>query len=505
MKNANLTQYYVLENYSRAEAIKGQCESLLTSEYASNAPKNLAKAIINLCAFFQKVGSLIYKDLEEDLEGATFEDIEKILRPLKILDKWITHVGEHVQFIDSARSQRVPWSIIPAFEYFADELIGDVEVMFCPLWEYNYQIIILDIKEHYKSIVRTFINVPGIPDDSEITVLDPLKKPFHIIRFPSPERLNIRLHANIGHELGHKFAEIFFSNERKDRFTKSILNKIKNLVEEGVKEKKIPAEPIIKINYSQKYLERAVRVWERALGEIISDMTAGILFGPAALFSMFDFALQDELDHLPNEKFNFYPPWRLRLRTAVSQLVRQEGAFFPIPKELIAKDNPFKQGQAAAEYFKFIKTITESDNDIREISKDPLVKIVYDNLQDWIAEGIQFLLDEQKLAESRLTPEKLFEKLPHLLDRLENSIIPNALEINVDNRVPANFAEIVNVAWFYWLSQPELVVLTDGSLNHEAYRLRIKMNNLCLKAVEYAHLEYCYRHACDNPIDRDTA
>jgi hypothetical protein len=499
MNNSGLTQYYVLESYSRAEAIKGQCKHLLTSEYASDAPKNLAKTIINLCEFFQRVGALIYKDLEEDLEGAIFKDVENILRPLKILDKWITHVGEHVKYIDSARSQRVPWSIIPAFEDFADNLIGDVEVMFCPLWEYNYQFISSDIKKHYQYIIRSLMNVPGVPGDSEETVLDNLKKPFHIIRFPSPERLNIRLHANIGHELGHKFAAIFFSDERKDRFTKSILIKVKELVEEGVKEKKIPAEPLIKLNYNRQYLERAAHVWERALEEILSDITAGILFGPAALFSIFDFALKDELDHLPSEKINFYPPWRLRLRTAVSLLVSPGNEFFPIPKEFLAKNDPFKKGQAALEYFDFIKSITEPDNNAHIISQDPLVKLVYENLQDWIDEGVQFLLDEQKLGERRLTPKKLFEKLPHLLDRLENSIIPNALEMSVDNRSPADFAEIVNVAWFYWLSQPEAVVSNNGLVNREAYKLRVKMNNLCLKAVEYAHLEYCYRNACDKP------
>lgn len=492
MKTANLVQYYVLESYSRAEAIKGQCEHLLTCEYASEAPKNLAKAIINLCGFLQGVGIFIYNDMEEGLSGVTVEEIENELIQLKYLDKWITHIGEHVQYIDSARSHRVPWSIIPAFEDFADNLIGDVEVMFCPLWEYNYQINLLDIKSHFQRCIEFFKIIPGVSADAEIDVLASLKKPFHIIRFPSPERLNIRLHTNFGHELGHKLADIFFSQERKDRFGSSIFNKVKECVEMQVQTGELAKEPILRSYYNQTYLEKAYRIWQRALEEILSDITACILFGPAALFSMYDFALQDELDHLPKEEFNFYPPWRMRLRNAVYLLEEKTDKFFPVPKSVIAGTS-IEMGKAATDYFNFIKSLTISDKDIQCINTDPLAKLVYDDLKKWIDEGVDFLLNEQSLAIKKLTPGKLLEKLPHLIDRLENSIIPNALELSADNRVPANFAEIVNAAWFCWLSQAESPVSIDGKFNIDVYKKRIRMNNLCLKAVEYAHLEQCYR------------
>lgn len=503
MSSTRLAQYYVLETYSRAEAIKGQCEHLLTYEYASEAPKNLAKCLIGLNSFFQKIARLIYNDIEESLIDLPEDELAKTLSPLKLLDKLIIRVGEHVQYIDSARRERVPWSIIPAFEDFAEDLLGKVEVMFCPLWEYNYQIITDDLKEYYLNLIKIFSNIPGFDLELAKEHISSLKKPFHIIRFPSPERLNIRLHANIGHELGHKLAAKFFTPERKDRFANSILDSVNLFIEENVKDGKIPEGALLKLNVRQNYIEKAAIIWERALSEILSDLTACILFGPAPLFSMYDFALQDELDHKPTEQISFYPPWRYRLREAFNLLESYDEKFFPIPKEATLIGNILENGRLVADYYSYIKSLIENENDLALIKSEPIVNIVYENLNAWIKEGVTFLLDDQNLKKSQLTPSKLYKKLPYLVERLENNILPNALEKNINNRMPADFAEIVNTAWYFWLSKSRVIIDTEGNLADNIYQERINMNKLCLKAVEYAHLEQCYTTECcrETPTD----
>lgn len=495
MNYIRLAQYYVLETYSRAEAIKGQCEHLLTFEYASDAPKNLAKCIIGLNTCFQEVARLIYVDIEDSLSDLPEDEFETAFSSLKYLDKFIIQVGEHVQYIDSARCQRVPWSIIPAFEDYAEELLGEVEVMFCPLWEYNYQIIANDLREYYNDMLKSFTNIPGFDLAVAKKYISSLKKPFHIVRFPSPERLNIRLHTNLGHELGHKLASKFITKERKDAFSKSINKDINTIIDEKIKSGELPKEPIYKLDFSQRFIERTSRIWERALSEILSDLTACIIFGPASLFSMYDFALQDELDHLPDEQFNFYPPWRFRLRTAFNLLESYSEKFFPVPKNVSHIGNTLENSKHVADYYTFIRSLINNKKDLKRIETDPIINLVYLKLDHWIKEGINFLLENKFLKSNQLTPSKLYEKIPYLIERLENHIIPNACEQSAHDRDPADFAEIVNTAWYFWLSKSRGII-SNGELEKNTYLERINMNKLCLKAVEYAHLEQRYKKDC---------
>jgi len=489
---AEITESYFLEIRSRAEALKGQCEYLLTHEYASEAPKNLAKAFVEMACFFQMAALSIYKDMESDLADSP-QDIEKSIQQLRTLDNDIALIGQHVQFINSARSQRVPWSIIPAFEHFANKILCDndngLDIMFCPLWEYNYQIYTTDFRGFYLQLLQKYQHFPGIDIDIEKDVLTSLKRPFYVIRFPSLERLNIRLHANIGHELGHKATSTFFTSQRKNEFIDSIHGDINDFVSRQYTQ----ITPISRLSILKEHLGSSVEIWHRALDEILCDIVSCILFGPAAIFSMFDFAIKDKLDHMPNKDVGFYPPWRYRLRMAIEALEKYCGNYFPLKKELKARGKSTDTIHKVEEYYDFIKTLTGLPNVDELIKHDELTKLVYDKLPAWIDNGVDFLLNTKGLRNHLLTATELFENLPYLIERLENGIIPNAKEENINCRASASFAEIINSAWFYWLSKQEPVFSEDGSFNDEVYKARVRMNNLSLKAIEYSQLEQRYR------------
>ncbi len=100
MISRDLIDSYVLEVISRAESVRGKCEYLLTMEYSSKTPKDLARTIINACEFLKKAVSGIYT------EGKLFEHLNPDdFELIKYIDLIIKMLGEHIAHIDRARTE----------------------------------------------------------------------------------------------------------------------------------------------------------------------------------------------------------------------------------------------------------------------------------------------------------------------------------------------------------------------------------------------------------------
>lgn len=483
---------YALEIISRARSIRQSCTSLLTHNYSSNAPRDLAETIIRVCDYLIDAIVEIHRTTEYDSDS-----IPAVLKIFQITDYRIMKIGSHVRYIDGARSERLPWSIIPAFQKRIEKLLPDVHILLRPQWKYNYSIDLDDLYIVYHRTLSEYQDfVPGKKLESD--VLGKLKSPFYLISFPSLERKNILLHSIIGHEIGHLYAEKYITAEKKNAFSQIVIPEIERIVDEEFKN--IPElgplfEKPAKESRKVACLQEVTRCWKRGLEELLADVVGAILFGPAALFSCYESAIQQGLDFEPSADNNYYPPWRMRLREILSVFDIHGIKLLPIDDSIFAK-NKEKTGRVN-QLFDQIRTITKGRDDLDLIDKNKLWSLAYKQVAVDLKAGITYLLEDMQLKGELVTSEKLYGKLHHLIERLENSIPPNAIETDAYDRQPADMVDIINAAWFYKLSCTESILNEDRSFNEGSYVWRDRLNNLTFKAIEYADIERDYSEMVD--------
>lgn len=483
----NVVEKYILEIIARSRSIQGRCNHLLSKHFASDPPKNLARTIVRICKYLEDVVNSIYTSV--DITSFSEEELQIFMKILQDTDYAIHDLGSEVRFIDGSLTQKLPWSIIKPIEKFTKKLIPGIEIMLRPQWRYNYSVVTNDLRQVYLERLAEYQDF--VPDISlKNDVLKDLQNPFHIISFPSLERKNILLHCLIGHEIGHLISRQYFTKDTEDEFVLTIREDINHFVEQslqGLDEPELFLQNKKKI-IQRQYLEKATRAWERGLEEILADIVGTLLFGPAMIFSALEIAIQDSLDALPAFENNFYPPWRLRLREILKVIEDPSQEFIPLPKSIFTLDQVIEHVESQ---FKIIKEITKNKNDQDLIEKDQILKIAYNEINKHIDKAKTMFHDI--LKDSLVKSSTLYKKLPHLIERLDIGIPPNAHEEILSDRVPATIVEIINAAWFHKITWKEKVFSKEGVFNENVLNKRDRMNRLTLKAIEYADIEDDYR------------
>jgi hypothetical protein len=482
---------YVSEILSRSKAIQRRCKKLLAYEFASESPLLLADTITEICLYLEDAVVKIYNELEGETENFE-EEIVSDISLLKWSDLLIRYLGEHLRYIDGAITRKLPWSIIKPFEKLFQSITPGVLFMFRPQWKYNYSIVTDDLRKFYYDSLREF---EDITERSRDEVFKNLKEPFHIISFPSIERINILLHCLVGHELGHLIVRKyqFIDSSLINDFTRQIRTEVNEIVLNRYRSNFEDIDLIRFMNVreeQQRSMEISQQIWKRGLEELLADIIGTFIFGPAMLFSMYELSLQKKLDHLPGYSNNFYPPWRYRLRKIIDVLQRSKSTFFPIPNRFFSSRESCKK---INEKFERIESLTKEKSDIDNIEKDPLVKIAYREIE----KNINFFLKSKKflrdvLKENILAPDELYKDIEHLIIRLKNGIPPNAVEYSAENRRTATLVEIINTAWFYKISSGKNLLNEDGEINEEIFEQKETLNRLTLKAIEYSDIETEY-------------
>ncbi len=179
------------------------------------------------------------------------------------------------------------------------------------------------------------------------------------------------------------------------------------------------------------------------------------------------------------------------MRTIMNILNNYGGGFFPLTEGGIFE---FKENtERVNNRFNEIKKITESTEDIDRLNKDDIAKIAYDQIIKDLESGTKYFLETYKLNKYLVDKSSLYKNrnLRHLIERLESGITPNAIENSASDRQSADMVEIINAAWFYKISLPDIG--NDPIAIEQRYKLKDRMNNLTLKAIEYSEIESNYR------------
>jgi hypothetical protein len=495
---------YVIEIILRLKTIQYGCRKLLANEFASQCPLLLTKIISRICRYLEEAVIKIYQSIDKEADNFE-EEVMTEVSELKHADFLIRYISEHLRYIDGAVTRKLPWSIIKPFEKLFESVIPGILFMFRPQWKYNYSIVTDDLKDYYYEMLEEF---EDYTESTRKDVFTDFKKPFHIISFPSIERKNILLHCLVGHELGHLIVR---KNEYIDQklvqaFTMRIIPEINIIIKEkyskhvsglDISAKSSLIDPKEEL---QNSIIVILQIWKRGLEEILSDIIGTLIFGPAMLFSMYELSLQKKMDHMPDYINNFYPPWRYRLRQIIEVLQRPLTQFFPIPAEYFPST---KIHEKINTRFELIRNLTEKKDDMKIIKQDPLVKIVYREIEkdlEHIINSTNYFTNE--LKKKALTSSRLYKDIEHLVIRLRNGITPNAVEFSVEKRRPAELVEIINASWFYKITSEKKLLKDNVEIDTTLFDETDTLNRLTLKAIEYSDIEMEYKREKEKNFKR---
>lgn len=483
--NRSVLEGYHLEVLARARSLEARCAALLGHDYVSETPRSLAETIRNLARFLARAATGVFAQIHDPVD---LED-ERLLRGIDALSQ---KYAAHLRYIQGAQADRLPWNTIPALEEFFGHFAPKKLFLFRPKWHYNYTVTIDDFRDLYRQDLQEIAEFAG--DLSIEEVLAPLSGPLHIIAFPALERENIVLHSLLGHELGHHFGVQYLTPERMASFERAIFEDVQRLTEsqlvrEGLSEKDAPLLWAEDRRYLlQENLRSGRTLYRRALDELLADAVCVILFGPAALLAMLEFALQSDLDDLPGPQTNHYPPWRYRLRMALELLQDSQNRIFPVAPTFFRGEGGERRAELVNQYVAHLKATCADTSDLDTIAMAPLVRAVYSQIPQGYRNGLVFLKENKALRSAQqLFRSKAFEQtVSALIERLDHQLPPNALHEESLEREPASIVAILNAASLFRLSLP-----TGDS--ERALQERTRADRLTLKAIEYSHLAANFR------------
>ena len=382
------------ELHRHAEIVVGLANRVAQlTDYPTEAPKRVCELV-----------SKLTRVVQDHLPQAPDDQ----LRHLSVM---LCGWTEHLRYVERARTSDTPWSIVLAVERFFRTIVGgNASFIVRPQWSYNYQ-----IHELISPLRQNMGALRWIP---ESTYRDQFfSESVFVLSFPRVERLNVTLHANWGHEVGHVIARRWIDT-RLVAFWQPIE---KELITELQTELGIPEDkehaPSMSLRVAEG-VKQGFRLFEKGLLELIADAIGVHLLGPAALLAAGEYAVRHALDVSPLAG-RFYPPWRYRLRHMHEQCrddveqVRRSFSTDPIFASFI-------------NYCEGLEALLKSAVDTDTIKSDNLTRVCYeaidrswDNIRDEALAFIRLIAPVQYRLSDRVAA------LRAIVNRLEGHVPPN--------------------------------------------------------------------------------
>lgn len=374
----------------------------------------------------------IKRDFSEDSQGASERLVSEIRK--------LIQNRRQLEVVDRARSDEVPWSLVPSVEKLAKQLIPGKEILLTSLPDMNYM-------------------VSWHPSHHFVTVY-----------LPGLHRANAFLHILVGHELFHPIVEPFVHQEQ--------ANIESNLRDECKKLFGKSNQPLLDQHRLDQIIETTLECWRQGLRELMCDMGAAALFGPAALWTLSSFAAINLMDIEPSPATEFYPPWRLRIKTVVDYLVEHE----KLEDNLMSLANELRK---ASHEDHATALLTGYENEAKVASeqtfnpKNPLVKIAYNQIDRSLANAKNEVKRLSEKYSGKWTTS--LDEIPHLIGRLKLKVPPSEIvEPGKRSSKSASFTAILIACWIERLFRESAALALDD------YR---EVCRLTLKAIEDSNLK----------------
>lgn len=399
----------------KAFKLEKRIDELRAKEYYSKDPKILL-------SLFSK----IIKQITESMKSIENEDPIRIKR----INFLLTVYHHFLDEIEHIEADNVPVEMLPIFNEILKEYKLKTVLVFRPNPMYNYSYfpitsLIAEISQKYPEV--------GVSEAQNDIV---------VISFPSSERTSALLHCCFAHEIGHHLNESFsiaaqIEPKILELIDKKLLDKyVEGLLESFRKHKSVIDGTevtldkfILKDRLFLWVTEEFARIIRKWLDEIVSDIFAIYLFGPAYIFAISEFLLSSQ----DLEKYSeTHPPPFIRVKNLVKLF--DEFGFY---KDLEAYADVVKR----IDFYKEISKRTfESENETMQDIKNIILERCINALFDLVKPLVLQRVNLQKRNYN-------FEDINKAVIAFRNLIPGN--EILNKNAVskPIDAISILNAAW----------------------------------------------------------
>jgi len=447
----------------KSRVIQEKCDALFHEHHQSESSENFLAAINAFCKY-----------LDSCINKARALPLEKVQETVQQIITVLQELGAELEFIESGIMHKIPWSYIGPFEKAIEGTYSrDVKVLITARWRYGYSCDMQDFYELYASRLLTLSGLGGNRKEALLQKeIDKLEPAFRIIEFPYLERMNILFHCLIGHEVGHMFT---------DKFTALKQAEVLKLIR--AKLQRVP-----KKYYASYDKERRGRIvegiyfkWSRIMEEILCDLFCVYIFGPAALFSIYEYATHLKLDGALEAIERGYPSWRYRLSQAYS-LLHEKGVVSKINQYADLNPDFVRVSEKFAEIERETNETKIKTTHEEEIKDHRPSTMVFEIVQKLMPEGLRFL--ERNVKQDNLRKLSDLGKISQLMDKLKDQIPPNNFDHENRPPEPPTLNQIINASWFY------KIAITEKEKTIKKFREKYKNQlRLTLKAIEMADVQ----------------
>lgn len=382
--------------------------------------------------------SVIEVDYQDDPDGSAarlLSEYRKLMSRRRFLE-----------VLEKARSDEVPWSLVPSIEQVAQQLLPGHSVLVTTTPDMNYMV-------GWGGALVT-------------------------IYLPKLHRANGFLHVLIGHELFHPIVAEFFKTE---------LIKVKPKLREDCQAYLSTLGYQADLFFQQRLdalLNHALNQWEKGLTELMCDMGAAAIFGPSALWSISGFAATQNLNSPPTVENQFYPPWRLRLKSIYDFIVNMDDGMTKIDRLLHTL-----RSAGLAQHAELVSRCFAIESELfttADLAADPMRGLtvkVYGHVEASMDAARQFVVNAATNFSARWS--NTLDEVPKLLGRLALNVPPSELlESGKQESKAASLTAITTACWI-----ERLVLEENFTLDLIQFR---RLCRLMLKAIEDSELKRAF-------------
>lgn len=462
----DLIESFCLEIIANSSKIIKDAKKISVHDFSSNS----SLKYINTLSGFAEAIKYATKTVYKQINWKDSKYIENKFRILKRLKESVKFLSNDLKYIEDSKMSRIPWGLSNPLQNLAKSVVTDASVILYQQWNYNYTIITSDINEYIKNKLSEL--EVYIPQKLYENILQDLSNPLYLISFPYLEKNNILQYSLLGHEIGHLYA---------DKILKTI----------DIKKKIIDNKNLVSLLSTApskpQALGRIEDIWKRIFKELLSDVVGTVFFGPAMLFSMLEFSLQQNIDTVPSPEVHFYPPWRARLRLSHKMVLKLVPHF-----DNLSNGNTLFDDNKIKERIDEISNIIKETSDIDNMKINKYIFDIFNSVEGYIESLFPQIIKD--LDEDGLDEKTFFNNVDVLSQRLANGIPPNIIN-DLDVNTNATLCEIINASWKYRISWEAEIFDENGNFNEHYLNERKKLNQLTNKAIEYSDLTNKYKKA----------
>lgn len=432
-------QYYISVVSYKIQNLLNHFEELSQKDYISTCPGILIELLLRILSRF-------IEELRQTNKKVKIHPPEDILKKIQTIHYYITvFMPIYIEAIETADFDSSTASIIQIFDDIVYNIRVGSKVIVHPSWEYNASYI--EIMESLRDMTS---DMGG--ETAQQAIFSGSPPYFSIITYPRVEDDIVLRQALIAHEVGHFFDQVhnwsgLFPYEYPLDYPEikdQLFEEIDNL---GVDEKE---------QLKEKSFETIKEIRPNWISEVVADLIAAAILGPAYIFAFDEFTLSS---YSNNQRFlsKSHPPsvYRLNLiATTISELffdgidlsilnANQKDLY----RNIVKRVNKYK----IKDYKKNIKIQTSFGKEFDAI-QNLILHYLFQNLYqvqriviDELMESIRsrFWILEQKDIVSSII----------LTELIEDGLIPS--ELYGEEMTMPTFGAVMNSGWFLYLNNPD--------------------------------------------------